>query len=316
MKHLDFNKEGKFRICQVTDIHLRGGELEEDDLKTLALIKKIVISEKPDLLVVTGDISNNEGNDEHLKMLADVCAQTNTKWACALGNHDGTEPRDTLDRKALGDFIPTLKNSLFEKGPEDIQGYGNYFITVGKAGAPSWALVFIDSNNNRTYPAKNANETNKGYDYIYSNQIAWYIEESQRLEERVGHKLGELAFFHNPLPEYNELWGYNECVGQKNEFICCPKTNSGMFAAMVDRGAMRGVFVGHDHINDFDGKLFGIRLCYGRGSGYGAYSMYGYLKGARIIDLDENTSDFSSYICLEDGTTHFQTRVHKPEHNY
>lgn len=316
MKHLDFNSDGKFRICQVTDTHMQGAGREELDLKTLELVKKVIISEKPDLLVVTGDISHNESNGEWLKMLADVCAETDTLWACVLGNHDGTELRDKLDRKALGDFIPTLGNSLFEKGPDNIQGYGNYFITVGKAGAPSWALVFIDSNNNRPYPAKNANETNNGYDYIYRNQIAWYLEQSQQLEEKVGHQLGELAFFHNPLPEYNEVWGYNECFGQKNEFICCPKTNSGMFAAMVDRGAMRGVFVGHDHINDFDGKLFGIRLCYGRGSGYGAYSMYGYLKGARIIDLDANTSDFSSYIWLEDGTTHVQDRKHEPEHNF
>jgi hypothetical protein len=40
------------------------------------------------------------------------------------------------------------------------------------------------------------------------------------------------------------------------------------------------------------------------------------MKGARIIDLDENSSDFSSTIWLEDGTTHIQKKVHKPEHNY
>jgi len=315
MKHLNFNKDGKFRICQVTDIHLGGFERAATDTQTLEMIRKAITFEKPDLLVVTGDMSNNKGNDERLKMLADVCAETGILWACILGNHDGTEKNDTLDRKALGDFIPTLKNSLFEKGPEDIKGYGNYFITVGKPEAPSWALVFIDSNNNRSYPGKDGNEI-KGYDYIYRNQIDWYMKESERLEKQFGRKLGELAFFHNPLPEYNDVWNYNNCVGQKNEIICCPKTNTGMFAAMVDRGAMRGVFVGHDHINDFDGKLYGIRLCYGRGSGFSTYSMYGFLKGARIIDLDENTSDFSSYIWLEDCTTHIQTRVHEPEHNY
>ncbi len=315
MKHLDFNKQGKFRICQVTDIHLAGAGREETDLKTLALVKKVILSEKPDLLVITGDISNNQGNDEQLKKLADICAGTDTLWACILGNHDGTEPEDTLDRKALGDFIPTLQNSLFEKGPEDIEGYGNYFITVGKPEAPAWALVFIDSNNRRLYPGKDGIEV-KGYDYIYRNQIDWYMKESERLEQRFGHKLGELAFFHNPLPEYNDVWSYNECVGQKNEFICCPKTNSGMLAAMVDRDSMRGVFVGHDHINDFDGYLYGIRLCYGRGSGYSTYGLNGFMKGARIIDLDENASDFSSYIWLEDGSTHVQKKVHKPEHNY
>ena len=316
MHHLNYNEQGGFRICQLTDLHLSSKpEREENNKKTLELIKSVIQSQKPDLLALTGDISHGENNGKLLEDIATVCQHYKIPWAATLGNHDGNEEGDALNREELADLLETLPMSLFKKGPQDIMGYGNYFISVGDENSPDWALVFIDSNNRRDVPSKDGG-MESAYDYIHRNQIDWYLKESEALEKRFGKKLSELAFFHIPLWEYLEAWGYNRCVGQRNEYICCPKTNTGMFAAMVDRGGMKGTFVGHDHINDFDGKLFGIRLCYGRGSGHNAYGMYGYPLGARIIDIDSDSSDFSSYIYLEDGSCHKQTVVHKPEHHF
>ena len=50
---------------------------------------------------------------------------------------------------------------------------------------------------------------------------------------------------------------------------------------------MIGTFVGHDHVNDYQGDLHGIRLCYGRGSGFNTYGRAGFLHGARVIRLRE-----------------------------
>ncbi|WP_349829018.1 hypothetical protein [Brevibacterium litoralis] len=63
---------------------------------------------------------------------------------------------------------------------------------------------------------------------------------------------------------------------------------------------MRGVFVGHDHINTYVGNYFGVEvgnyfgveLGYGPGTGYGTYRLGGAdqhrLRGARVFELDEN----------------------------
>ena len=85
--------------------------------------------------------------------------------------------------------------------------------------------------------------------------------------------------------------------------------NDGLFSLMVRGGKMKGVFVGHDHINDFEGTLHGIRLCYGRGSGYQCYGLEGYPHGARIIDLSPDGT-FSTKIWLETGELYTQTRRH------
>ncbi|MER3474625.1 MAG: metallophosphoesterase, partial [Armatimonadota bacterium] len=73
-----------------------------------------------------------------------------------------------------------------------------------------------------------------------------------------------LAFFHIPLPEYDEVWRTQVCYGQKHEEVCAPKINTGFFAALHKVGEVIGTFVGHEHSNDFWGNLYGIRLCYGR----------------------------------------------------
>ncbi|MGG4142508.1 hypothetical protein ABEW34_05195 [Paenibacillus algorifonticola] len=108
-------------------------------------------------------------------------------------------------------------------------------------------------------------------------------QQSQRLTGRNnGLPLPSLAFFHLPLPEYNEVWNYHSCYGHNYEGMGCPNVNSGLFAAFLEMSDVRGVFVGHDHINDFWGELHGIRLHYGRAIGYNSYGKEGFARGARI----------------------------------
>ncbi len=57
-------------------------------------------------------------------------------------------------------------------------------------------------------------------------------------------------FFHIPLCEYDDVWNTGQCTGSKNEPVCCPIFNSGLFTALKSTGDVMGVFVGHDHTND------------------------------------------------------------------
>ena len=71
---------------------------------------------------------------------------------------------------------------------------------------------------------------------------------------------------------------------------------------MLEAGHTKGLFVGHDHANDYYGNLFGITLGYGRAGGYGTYGAPDHMKGARIFILNENnTESFETYVYLENG---------------
>ncbi len=68
---------------------------------------------------------------------------------------------------------------------------------------------------------------------------------------------------HIALPEHLDVWMHEMCYGVKREGIGCPRVNSGFFSAMLEAGHTKGVFVGHDHVNDYWGRLYGIALGYG-----------------------------------------------------
>ncbi len=49
-----------------------------------------------------------------------------------------------------------------------------------------------------------------------------------------------------------------------------PMENSGEFEAMTEKGDVKGIYFGHDHINSFNGKVNGVDLGYTQGAGFTA----------------------------------------------
>ena len=91
-----------------------------------------------------------------------------------------------------------------------------------------------------------------------------------------------LAYFHIPLPEFASFDSSN-FTGVKQEGISSATVNSGFFTTMLEAGDVKAVFTGHDHINDFCGKLININLCYAGGFGYHAYGKAGWARRARVV---------------------------------
>ena len=297
MKHYPFKSDGTFRICQFTDLHLHTYDRFEEGEQTYALLRQTLRDTNPDLVVITGDIAWGKEPESAIAELEKIFAEAGVMWAPVLGNHDGEYFMESLQipneegRRMFAQRLFT-ENSLYETGAEGVDGNGNYVVTVGGTeDAPAWALFLLDSHRG----------------YFDLGQNLWYRETSKALPH--SH---ELSFFHIPFPEYVEVWDYTACKGYCLESSCDTEMNDGMFAAMVECGKMRGVFVGHDHINDFEGTLKGIRLCYGRGSGYQTYGYENYARGARIIDIDAS-ADFKTYIYLATGEMYEQDRCHRPK---
>lgn len=101
-----------------------------------------------------------------------------------------------------------------------------------------------------------------------------------------------LVYFHIPLPEYSSF-DQSNFTGVKRDPISSASINSGFFATMVDEGDIKAVFTGHDHLNDFCGKLTDIYLCYAGGFGYHAYGLAGWPRRARVVSayLEKNTAN-------------------------
>ena len=283
-----FRADGTFKILQLTDIHYVEGN--ESDKKTDLLIKRIIDKEKPDIIVITGDTVYGEKNLEMVPKAFGAVSESGIPWTFVFGNHDD---EDGHSKEELFDAISKLPGCLSYDDKKAGAGTGNHTINVtGFGGEIVWRLMLLDSG---TY----LNQTTKeDYDYIKETQIEWYKD---KVEELHG-KGGAIAFFHIPLPEYNEAFEGNH-IGERNEDVCASPVNSGLAEVMAGDGVTRAVFAGHDHINNYIGKYKSVILGYGRATGYNTYSCEGYRHGARIILISENDcKNIKTWERLEDGS--------------
>lgn len=304
---MKFREDGTFVIVQFSDVEFIGeGDWDPEsallDRSTRETMERVVSIERPDLIVFAGDVTASGRSRDPLQSFRDavaVAADNRIPWAAVFGNHDseGSVSRSWMHAEQL-----KLDDCAASADPPGVSGAGNYVVTVaGDGGEPAAALYFLDSGDYSQL------ETVGGYDWIRRDQIDWYVSESRCLAaQNGGVPLPALAFFHIPLPEYDEVRRSDAYDGHCSEGVSSPRLNSGFFAAMVERGDVMGTFVGHDHANDYCGTLHGIRLCYGRSTKYVSY-VDGerrdiFPTGARVIRLRDGEGDFETWIRQRDGT--------------
>ncbi|WP_306024091.1 MULTISPECIES: metallophosphoesterase family protein [Paenibacillus] len=316
MKKLKFREDGTFVIVQFSDVEFIDAEdLDPEtpllDSMTKATMERIIAIEQPDLVVFAGDLTASARSKDPLQSFRSAVAvaeENRVAWAAVFGNHDS---EGSLPRKRMHEEQLLHEYCVAQPDPPGVSGAGNYVLTINdRAEKPAVSLFFLDSGDYSPIEAVG------GYDWIRRDQIEWYVSESRQLAERNGGApLPALAFFHIPLPEYDEVWKTKVCEGHCSEWISSPKVNSGLFAAMVEMGDVMGTFVGHDHSNDYCGTLHGIRLCYGRSTRYVSY-VDGVRKdkfptGARVIRLKAGERQFETWIRQGDGLV-AKLPIHKP----
>jgi|SRR5665647_805049 len=284
---LKFRSEGRFKIVQFTDVHFRYDSYRSDS--ALNMMKTVIALEKPDLVVLTGDIVCSKNTAKAWVSLSKVFIDAKVPWAVMLGNHD---PQDELTKAQIIQTNAGFPYNLTENGPEKISGNGNYILKVQSSSTTkTTALLYcLDSQMGLD------TITDLGdYQWFDFSQIEWYRKMSgQFTNQNGGRPLPSLAFFHIPLPEYKEVVGKNTTVGSQDESISSANLNSGMYTAMLESKDVMGIFVGHDHNNNYIGCLHNICLAFGYSSGRQSYGSIG--KGARVIELYEGLRKFDTCV--------------------
>lgn len=288
---LKFNSDGKFKIVQLTDIHY--GYDTKPSQQTKKDICQILELEKPDLVVITGDVVYHKPAKEGWNEVLEIIESRNIPYAITLGNHDDELG---ISRKEVANMIASRKGSLFVATTKGVHGYGNYSLPIYDYSGKEIKNIIYNFDSNTYSKIKSV----KGYDHIKPDQVAWYNSQSEKYRKSNGNNpIPSVAFFHIPLPEYTEAYNTSQQItGTKGEPECNPKINTGLFSNMLLNNDIYAISVGHDHDNDYTATLHGITLCYGRFSGNG--SVYGKLRnGARVFILDEGKKSFETYISTD-----------------
>ena len=294
--NLSFNKNGKFKILQITDTHYIAGNPKSE--RALENVNQMLDLEKPDLVIHTGDVIFGEPAEQSLREILAPISERKIPFAVALGNHDEEYDKTREEVAQIINSIPYNINNN-EKG---IYGATNCTLTLTSSKSKKMERVFylFDSNRGATIE-----DIPKTYGHIHFDQIAWYREQSKAFTKmNGGTPIPSLAFFHIPLPEHKEASRDDEhgiMRGTRGENVASPKINSGLFVSMKEMRDVQAIFVGHDHNSDFAAYWNKMFFIYGRFSG--CDTVYNDLKpnGARVIELTEGEEGFRSWIRLNGG---------------
>lgn len=289
---LRFRENGEFKIVQFTDVHFKYGNPASD--VALKRINEVLDAERPDLVVFTGDVIYAAPAEEGMRTVLACAAAHKVPFVVTFGNHDDEQG---LSRTALYDIIRSIPYNI--QPDRDGANLPDCLLPLkSHDGQRDAALLYcLDSHSYSQVQGV------KGYDWLKNGQVEWYRAQSADYTARNGGKpLPAVAFFHIPLPEYNQAAADENAIlrGTRMERACAPALNSGMFTAMKEMGDVMATFVGHDHDNDYAVMWHGILLAYGRYTG--GNTVYNHLpNGARVIVLKEDSRTFQTWIRLKGG---------------
>ncbi len=319
---LKFNENGKFKIMQLADVQ-EGAKVSPD---TLRLISLAIRQEKPDLVVFTGDQlygihpsfytkNRKELAKATVKTIISPIEEAGIPFAVTYGNHDcqvglsNAEQADIYNESAF--CISGEYRCDEDKGTFRLPLYNN--------SKHIFDVYLIDSN---------GQSPTGEYLPVSEEQLQWFRNERERAKENEDYTKG-IVFQHIPVPEYYDVIkrvkfgtkGAVEAFRQhKGEFYVLPEEiknqggfmhespatpdrNSGQFAALLEKGNILALIVGHDHINSFVADHSGMKLIYTQCAGFNVYGP-GRNRGVRIIELDKNDlSSFNTYTVTYDSLT-------------
>ncbi len=317
-----FVTDEEFRVMQLTDVHIGGGAFSlKKDGWAIDAIQTLVERNKPDLIIITGDIAypvpfqaGTFNNLREAKVFATLMEQLGVYWAPTFGNHD-TEYYSMYNREDISEFYsdPQWEHCLFQTKPSvvnnKLDGYGNYSINVeNTSGIITHSFFMFDSH---SYTNGDILGVRWEYDNIKQNQIDWYKAEVNRYNA-INATLGNTEtikssmYFHIPLAEYRDAWMeyYNNgqkdtanvqhitgLMGESGKFVYCGVGEDKVFETIQELGSTKWVFCGHDHYNNFTLKYKDIYLTYGMSIDYLAYAGIKNetsQRGATIIDVQTN----------------------------
>jgi hypothetical protein len=259
-----------FRILQVSDTHLTASMYyQKRDKRMFDMLYKLISDTKPDIIIITGDLlhpslieSGMHNNGRQIKAFAAFMERLGVRWTLTYGNHEFQTA--VWDKSQVSEYLEGLENCLFQRGPADLKGMGNSVIKLENVdGTLNSAIFTMDSGGYQgSFPLT------RKYDNIGDCQIAWFEQETLRLNAQASRQVPSHVFFHIPLQEFAAAWTLYEegstdvthFFGTRQEGPSVSPFGNNLFDKMVELGSTKAVYVGHDHLNDFSIEYKGIRL--------------------------------------------------------
>ncbi len=310
--HLHFNKDGKFRILNFSDFQ---DDATLDD-RVKDFIPRAVYAAQPDLIVLTGDniygnvILLSDNTRVAIAEFMDIFQTLGVPVAIVFGNHD--DSGNALSKEKQMQIYNSYSVSISHDEGSDLDGCGTYNVPIygsTETDKVKFNLWMFDTGSSTTL---------SGYDHMRDSQLNWYVSKSNELKKANGGKLvPSIAFQHIIVKEIFDALNeatiltpgavrYNlkyyvlpetAAPGSVLNEHPCPSTSGDEFSVVRQQGDVLAIVSGHDHKNCFIVPYMGIDLINTPGVGFYSYGDDA-LRGARIIDIDEQTGTYSTEMLI------------------
>ena len=104
---LRFNKDGKFKIVQFTDVHFKYKNPASDI--ALERINQVLDEEQPDFVIFTGDVVYSAPADKGMLQVLEQVSKRKLPFVVTFGNHDNEQG---MTREQLYDIIRQVPGNL------------------------------------------------------------------------------------------------------------------------------------------------------------------------------------------------------------
>ncbi len=271
------NYSDNFKIMQLTDIHFSLPTNMDEQFKYL---KKNIEACSPNLIAITGD-SFFGASKKQVDLFFDFFDYIGVPYAFVNGNHDH---QGSYESYYVEERLNKSKVALFtDFQNDDLPGNMNYYIDIIKDDKPLYRLFMIDGGS-YVYNGKLSYD----YDIIKDEQIAHFED----IQTKDNETVPALAFFHIPLYEFNTAYqlylkGEIPGNGENGEEVKTGYKNNNQFQKFKNMG-VKGIFVGHDHVNNSNLFYEEVVLSYG-------------VKSTNQIYHDDNKIGYKEIILPADG---------------
>lgn len=260
-----------FKILLITDSQLWSNP--KDNKACLEQIKALVKKTQPDMLATVGDNVSGVFSRFLVKDFIEVMDSFALPWTVVFGNHDNEIPMTTLNWQ--GDQFLKSEYCLFQKGPSNLYGCGNYAVNIVENGNPVYTLFMFDNGRYTEYDDGSTKEIYMGYE-----QIAWYEWNVKGIADFAGEIIPSMTFSHFAQPEFKEAveqyavknedgsytikeeYGFGKCAYLPS----CAPVKSGFFEKCKELGTTH-MICGHDHENNAVVTYEKITMAYGMKTG-------------------------------------------------
>ena len=298
---LGFGSDGKFKMMVFSDADI--------NTNTISALEAMLDAEKPDLVILNGDVSSGISTkselEEYLRVLCAPMEDRRIAWCHTYGEQDTDAGLSAaLQNEVYSSFKYCVSKTDFESF-----GVDSYFLPVfadssaEKGSAPLFGIWMMGQtgliSSSPIAPGGNDGFLNsvsgegKDYGYVTQSHVDWFSDSASLMRKDREKGIPSIAVTHTPIDEFNVIaQNPDKCAfeGVMAEKISASPVQSGLFAALLEAKSVLGLYCGHDHLNNFSGKYLGIELSYVASIGYDGYGHGGTfennnsVRGGRVIE--------------------------------